>query len=65
MGKVLSIKDDLGMNDKELLSALGLYDRTITIGINDEYARIMLEKRIDSYLKKLDEEKKKEDMMSN
>lgn len=51
------------MTEKELLSALGLGDRTITIGLNDEYAQMMLEKKIDSYLKKLDEEKKKEDMI--
>ena len=51
------------MSDKELLRALGLDDRTITIGLNDEYAQIMLEKKIDSYLKKIEEEKKKEDMI--
>jgi len=51
------------MTDKELLRALGLEDRTITIGLDDEYAQIMLEKKIDSYLKKLEEEKKKEELM--
>lgn len=51
------------MTDKELLRAIGLDDRTITIGLNDEYAQMMLEKKIDSYLKKLDDEKKKEDMI--
>ena len=51
------------MSDKDLLKALGLDDRTITIGLNDEYAQIMIEKKIDSYLKKLDEEKKKEDFI--
>ena len=51
------------MSDKDLLRALGLDDRTITIGLNDEYAQMMLEKKIDSYLKKLDEEKKKEEMV--
>lgn len=51
------------MSDKELLKALGLDDRTITIGLNDEYAQMMIEKKIDSYLKKLDEEKKKEDFI--
>lgn len=51
------------MTDKELLRAIGLDDRTITIGLNDEYAQIMLEKEIDSYLKKLEEEKKKEEMI--
>ena len=63
MGKILSFKRGLGMTDKELLRAIGLDDRTITIGLDDEYAQIMLEKKIDSYLKKLDEEKKKEDMI--
>ena len=47
------------MTDKELFRAIGLDDRTITIGLNDEYAQMMLEKKIDDYLKKLDEEKKK------
>ena len=51
------------MTDKDLLRALGLDDRTITIGLDDEYAQMMLEKKIDSYLKKLDEENKKEDMI--
>ncbi len=51
------------MSDKELLRAIGLDDRTITIGLDDEYAQMMLEKKIDSYLKKLDEEKKKEDII--
>ena len=50
------------MTDKELLRTIGLDDRTITIGLNDEYAQMMLEKKIDSYLKKLDEENKKEDI---
>ena len=48
------------MSDKELLKALGLDDRTITIGLNDEYAQMMIEKKIDSYLKKLEEEKKED-----
>ena len=51
------------MTDKDLLRAIGLDDRIITIGLNDEYTQMMLEKKIDSYLKKLDEEKKKEDMI--
>lgn len=51
------------MLDKELLSTLRLYDRTIIIGLNDEYAQLMLEKKIDFYLKKLAEKKKKEDMI--
>lgn len=63
MGKILSFKRSLGMTDKELLRAIGLDDRTITIGLDNEYAQMMLEKKIDSYLKKLDEEKKNEDMI--
>lgn len=51
------------MTDKDLLRAIGLDDRIITIGLNDEYTQMMLEKKIDSYLKKLDEEKKKEDII--
>ena len=45
MGKILSFKRGLGMTDKELLRAIGLDDRTITIGLNDEYAQMMLEKK--------------------
>lgn len=48
------------MSDKDLLKALGLNDRTITLGIDDEYLQITLEKKIDNYLKKIDDEKKKE-----
>ena len=36
---------------------LGLNDRTITLTADDEYLQIMLEKKIDNYLKKLDEDK--------
>lgn len=63
MLKNMLILVGIRMSDKDLLRALGLDDRTITIGLNDEYAQMMLEKKIDSYLKKLDEEKKKEDMI--
>lgn len=63
MSKSMLILVGINMSDKELLRALGLDDRTITIGLNDEYAQMMLEKKIDSYLKKLDDEKKKEDMI--
>ena len=47
------------MKDKDILNMLGLNDRTITLTADDEYLQIMLEKKIDNYLKKLDEEKKK------
>ena len=49
------------MRDKDILDMLGLNDRTITLTADDEYLQIMLEKKIDNYLKKLDEEKKKEE----
>lgn len=52
------------MNDKELLKLLGINDTTITLGLDDEYLQIMLEKKIDDYLKKLDEEKKKEEQIN-
>lgn len=45
------------MKDKDILNMLGLNDRTITLNADDEYLQIMLEKKIDNYLKKLDEEK--------
>ena len=45
MGKILSFKRGLGMTDKESLRAIGFDDRTITIGLNDEYAQMMLEKK--------------------
>ena len=49
------------MKDKDILNMLGLNDRTITLTADDEYLQLMLEKKIDNYLKKLDEEKKKEE----
>ena len=63
IGKDSFFQERFSMTDKELLRAIGLDDRTITIGLNDEYAQMMLEKKIDSYLKKLVDEKKKEDMI--
>ncbi len=48
------------MNDKEILKLLGLNDKTINIDLNDEYLQIALEKKIDDYLKKVDEEKEKQ-----
>ena len=35
------------MNDKDLLKLLGLTDRTLTIGLDDEYLQMTLEKKID------------------
>ena len=51
------------MSDKDLLKTLGLEDRTITLGLYDEYLQITLEKKIDAYLKKIDEEKKKQEQI--
>ena len=51
------------MKDKDILDMLGLNDRTITLTADDEYLQIMLEKKIDNYLKKLYEEKKKEEQI--
>ena len=51
------------MKDKDILDMLGLNDRTITLTADDEYLQIMLEKKIDNYLKKLDEEKKKQEQI--
>lgn len=51
------------MSDKDLLKALGLEDRTITLGLDDEYLQITLEKKIDAYLKKIGEEKKKQEQI--
>ena len=48
------------MNDKDLLKLLGLTDRTLTIGLDDEYLQMTLEKKIDDYLKKIDEEREKQ-----
>ena len=49
--------------DKDILNMLGLNDRTITLTADDEYLQIMLEKKIDNYLKKIDEEKKKQEQI--
>lgn len=51
------------MKDKDILNMLGLNDRTITLTADDEYLQIVLEKKIDNYLKKLDEEKKKQEQI--
>lgn len=48
------------MNDKELLKLLGLTDRTITFGLEEDL-QIAIERKIDNYLKKLDDEKKQKE----
>ncbi len=47
------------MTDKELLRAIGLDDRTITIGLDNEYAQMMLEKRLIPILKSWMKKRKK------
>lgn len=50
------------MSDKELLKALGLDDRTISVTFDEDYQRI-IERKVDDYLKKIeDEEKRKKDV---
>ena len=49
------------MKDKDILDMLGLNDRTTTLSADDEYIQITLERKIDKYLKKLDEEKKRKE----
>ena len=53
------------MKDKDLLKLLGLNDRTISIGLNDEYLQITLEKKIDDYLKKLEEKREKDKLINS
>lgn len=52
------------MKDKDILNMLGLNDRTITLSADDEYLQITLERKIDNYLKKLDEEKKRKEQVN-
>ena len=52
------------MKDKDILNMLGLNDRTITLSGNDEYLQLVLEKKIDTYLKKLDGEREKKEMVN-
>lgn len=47
------------MKDRDILNMLGFNDRTITLGLDNEYLQLTVEQKIDEYLKKLDEEKKK------
>lgn len=46
------------MSDKDLLKTLGLDDRTISVTFDDDYQR-MVERKVDDYLKKLEEEEKR------
>ena len=40
------------MSDKDLLKTLGLEDRTITLGLDDEYLQITLERKLTLILKR-------------
>ena len=46
IGKSSSLQRRFNMSDKDLLKALGIEDRTITLGLDDEYLQITLEKKI-------------------
>ena len=46
------------MKDKDILNMLGLNDRTITLTADDEYLQIILEKKINNYLKKKKKKKR-------
>lgn len=46
--------------EKDILKSLGLYDTTISFGL-DEDVQIAIEKKIDNYLKKIDEEQKQKE----
>ena len=45
--------------DKQIMNALGLNDTTITFGL-DEDVQIQIERHIDNYLKKIEEEQEKQ-----
>ena len=46
--------------EKDILKSLGLYDTTISVGL-DEDVQIAIERKIDNYLKKIDEEKQRKE----
>jgi len=48
--------------EKDILKSLGLYDTTISFGL-DEDVQIAIEKKIDNYLKKIDEEQKQKERL--
>lgn len=52
------------MKDRDILNMLGFNDRTITLGLDNEYLQLTIEQKIDEYLKKLDEEKKKQEQIN-
>ena len=46
--------------EKDILKSLGLYDTTISFGLDDDI-QIAIERKIDNYLKKIDEEQKRKE----
>ena len=48
--------------EKDILKSLGLYDTTISFGLDDDI-QIAIEKKIDNYLKKIDEEQKRKEQI--
>ena len=50
--------------DKQIMDALGLNNTTITFGL-DEDIQIAIEKKIDNYLKKIDEENEKKNVQNS
>ena len=48
--------------EKDILKSLGLYDTTISFGL-DEDIQIAIEHKIDNYLKKIDEEQKQKERL--
>lgn len=48
--------------EKDILKSLGLYDTTISFGL-DEDIQIAIERKIDNYLKKIDEEQKRKEQL--
>ena len=50
------------MNDKKLLNLLGIDNTTINFGL-DEDIQIAIEKKIDNYLKKIDDERKQKEQI--
>ena len=48
--------------EKDILKSLGLYDTTISFGLDDDI-QIAIERKIDNYLKKIDEEQKRKEQI--
>ena len=48
--------------EKDILKSLGLYDTTISFGL-DEDVKNAIERKIDNYLKKIDEEQKRKEQI--